>query len=111
MGRILRGLFGVSLIALALAVLLAIPSDTPASGIARLLVPVLAIVTVALYLLRRRSDAAVGAGLLRPGSAAGLSKAEHSSMALGVINALMDAKAAPGAIKAPNTSSGRKSAA
>lgn len=101
MGRILRGLFGVSLIALALAVLLAIPSDTPASGIARLLVPVLAIVTVALYLLRRRSDAAVGAGLLRPGSAAGLSKAEHSSMALGVINALMDAKAAPGGNQSP----------
>lgn len=96
MGKGLSVLFGVSLIALALAVLLAIPSDTPASGIARLLVPVLAIVTVALFVLHRRATAAVGAGLLRPGSAAGLGKAEHTAMALAVVNALMDAKAAPG---------------
>jgi hypothetical protein len=57
----------VSLIALTLAVLLAIPSDTPTSGMARVLVPLLAIATVTLFLLRRRAAAGEGVGLLKPG--------------------------------------------
>lgn len=94
-GKGLAVLFGVSLIGLALSGMLAIPSDTPASGIARLLVPLLAVLTVGLFVLRRRKAAAEGAGLLKPGSAAKLGKSQHSAMTRGVIEVLMNAKAAP----------------
>jgi hypothetical protein len=92
--------FGLGLIALALSVLMAIPSDTSTSSIARILVPVLAVATGALFVLRRRATDAVGVGLLKPGRYPPLDKKEHAAMTLRVINVLMDGKASQGSTTA-----------
>ena len=88
--------FGVNLIALALSGLLAIPSDTPTSGLARIAFAVLAPVTVVLFVLRRRERAKFGMGLMEPGTP-GLSKAQATSMRLVVINHMMTVKTHPNA--------------
>lgn len=95
MGKGLDILFGIALIALGLSALLAIPSDTPVSGAARLLLPFFAALTAGLFVLRRRATTASGSGLLKPGRETRLAKEEHAAMTLGVLQTLMNAKAAP----------------
>ena len=96
MRRMFDVLFGVSLMALAVSGLLAVPSDTGASGLARIACAVLAPVTVALFVLRRRGRAKEGMGLMKPGTPA-LGKEQAAAMRLAVINTLMMAKTHPNA--------------
>ncbi|THD84850.1 hypothetical protein E7811_03750 [Aliigemmobacter aestuarii] len=96
MQRLFDVLFGVSLIALALSGLLAIPSDTLTTGFARVAFAALSPVTVVLFVLRRRERAKAGTGLMKPGTP-GLTKAQATSMRLAVANALMAAKTHPNA--------------
>lgn len=92
--RFLDPLFGIGLIALSLSGLLAIPSDTPASGIARIAFAVLAPVTIVLFVVRRRERAKVGMGLMKPGTP-GLGKRQHTAMTAVVVNNMMMVKSHP----------------
>lgn len=67
--RIIEVLFGIALIGAAVSGLLAIPSDTDTSAIARLVFPLLAALVVALKVLQRRAKAKFGLGYLKPGAA------------------------------------------
>lgn len=96
MQRLFGLLFGVSLIALSLSGLLAIPSDTSASGFARVALAVLAPVSIVLFVLRRRERAKEGMGLMKPGTP-GLSKAQATPMRATVINTMMAVKTHPNA--------------
>lgn len=96
MQRLFDLLFGVSLIALSLSGLLAIPSDTPASGFARVAFAILAPVSIVLFALRRRERTNFGMGLMKPGTP-GMSKAQATSMRLAVVNTMMAVKTYPNA--------------
>ena len=100
MQRLFSVLFGISLVALAVLVLLAIPSQTPASGMARLLLPVLAPLTVAFFVLRHRAQARIGQGFMKPGTTA-LTKAQATSMRTVIINNMMTVKTSPNAKGTP----------
>jgi hypothetical protein len=60
--------FGLSLIGAAITGLLAVPSDTPTSGAARIVFPVFCVLAIGLFLLRRRAQANEGLGFMKPGT-------------------------------------------